>query len=176
MHQVIAQAPQVKAPLECVIAQGLGPVGDAIDVGLASVPRLAGRVANDGDGKAALDVDPRQPAGKRVEVYALDAQSVRGLGAVVTLLGDIPVMADANPRFGDQCRRENVGMDERTTLLVLYAGALEAAALGTARQPKDRLVGDILYGAAEAEGIAIVLSVIEVELSIEGTLSCELIS
>src|SRR5260370_22182221 len=60
-------------------------------------------------------------------------------------------------------------MDERTSLLVLYAGALEAAALGTAGQPKDRLVGDILYGAAEAEGIAIVLSVIEVELSIEGS-------
>src|SRR5260370_2621413 len=62
-------------------------------------------------------------------------------------------------------------MDERTTLLVLYAGSPAAAALGTAGQPKERLVGDILYGAAEAEGIAIVLSVIEVELSIEGSRS-----
>src|SRR5260370_24095440 len=112
MHQVIAQAPQVKAPLEGVIAQDLGPVGHAIDVGLPSVPRLAGRVANDGAGKAALDVDPRQPAGKRVEVYALDAQSVRGLGAVVTLLGDIPVMADSNPRFGDKVRRGTRGVHE----------------------------------------------------------------
>src|SRR5437762_9759725 len=37
-------------------------------------------------GKATLDIDPSQPAGKGVDVYALDAQRVRGIDRKSTRL------------------------------------------------------------------------------------------
>src|SRR5262245_66045453 len=82
-------------------------------------------------------------------------------------------MADANARFRDQRWGKNVCVIECAALRVLYAGALEATTFGTACQSKHGLIVDVHERPAEADGIAITLSVIEMELGIKSSCGFE---
>src|SRR5215472_3315568 len=58
-------------------------------------------------------------------------------------------------------------MIERSALNVLLACALETSSLGPAGQAKNRLIAKALDGAAEPEGVAVIIPAAEVKLGVE---------
>src|SRR5438105_153792 len=77
------------------------------------------------------------------------------------------IVADASARLHDQSWRKNVGLIDGSALLVLDTGALKRTVCRATCQPENRLLKNILYSTAEAEGNTVVDSPIVIEFDIE---------
>src|SRR5262249_45622000 len=75
--EIVAQAPDIHAPLDGVVADDAGPVAYEVEIGFGALPGLIGG-ETDHRARVAVDVDGGQAARGIIEVYARDAEVLRG--------------------------------------------------------------------------------------------------
>src|SRR5690242_2974913 len=80
---------------------------------------------------------------------------------------DVAVVTDAGPSLHHQGWREYVRFVDRSALFGLSSGPLEASVCGSSGESKDGLLERVLRSPAEAEGQAILLAEIVIDLGVK---------
>ena len=99
LQQVVADALEVDAPLEGVVALHLGPDVDHVHVGFAADPGQAGRVTDHRIGKAVVDVDAHHAARELVDVHAGNTDRGRVVAAVIGRIRLVVIVRNRNARL-----------------------------------------------------------------------------
>ena len=158
LQKIVADAADVCACLERVVANDLGPVIGKVDIGFGAQPGQRHRIA---DQRGPKDVCREWrlvrcwwESVRAVGAIAGNAKGVRVVGSVVRLVRRVAQMGQADARFGKQGGREDVVVVEAGAVGRCDTGGFKSAASGAAQERAEerRLVGGrVLMAEAPAQ-------------------------
>ena len=111
-----------------MIALGLGPRIDQIDVGFGADPGQAGGVPDHRIRKTVVDLDPDHAAGERVDVHARNAEGLSVVLSVIGRLRLIVIMRHSHADLRHQSRRNDAVVIQSAAVRLLRARSHERAA------------------------------------------------